>query len=430
MPRHQRPVIVINQYAIPRNRGGGTRHIDLFGRLDKWRPTIIASAYSHSDHENIRTDDTQFVLLSGVKYAGNGPARVLGWVQFTAKAFFAGLRRPASVVYGSTPQLLAPYAAWALATVKRVPFVLEVRDLWPESIVAAGSLREGTTVHRILVGLERFLYQRAARIVVVTDGWQDHMRSLGIDPAKMVVVPNGTELADFEVAEARDELRREYGIDGYTAIFAGSHGKKDGIDLIVEAAREVPDVHFLLIGGGPMKEPMRERARELGLTNIEFRDAIPKNELPRLLKACDLGLHVVSPLPVFDKGMSPNKLFDYLAAGLPVVSNAKYPLRNVISDDQVGVVVAPDELAAGIERARQADDATKQRWQQHATDLMTSTYSRSAAAATLEDVLDTVVSQRRARLSRTPSLGQRVSGQVASAGASLRSLVRRARTPK
>lgn len=400
MSRHQRPVIVMNQYALPRDLGGGTRHIDLFGRLEKWRPTLIATSYSHIERKKIHTDDKRFVMVPGMPYSHNGPARMIGWVQYTVEAFFAGLRRPAAVVYGSSPQLLAPFGSLALATVKRVPFVLEVRDLWPESIVAAGSLREGSTLHRILVKMEKFLYQRADRIVVVTDGWQDHMRSLGIDPAKMVVVPNGTELSDFVVDEPRDLLRSEYGIDGFTAIFAGAHGKKDGIDLIVEAARKVPDVNFLLIGGGPMKEPMRQRAEELGLTNIEFRDAIPKSQLPRLLKACDLGLHVVSPLPVFDKGMSPNKLFDYLAAGLPVVSNARYPLRNVITDDQVGIMVDPDGLAEGIQQARQADRPTLERWQQNATQLMEERYSRSTAAKTLEDVLDTVLQERRERRAR------------------------------
>ena len=269
--------------------------------------------------------------------------------------------------------------------------VMEVRDLWPESIVAYGALQRGSALHKVLTALEAWLYRNAERIIVVTDGWEEHFASLGIDPAKLQVIPNGTEPKDFIVDADRETLRREYGIDGTTAIFAGSHGPKDGIPLILNAAAKLDGINFVLIGDGSAKDEAIAEAKARNLTNVEFRDPIPKSELPRLLRACDVGLHVVAPLDVFNKGMSPNKLFDYLASDLPVVTNARIPLQRVISDDEVGAVVDPDDIATGITRVLAADQSTRERWRAHAQMLMSTKYSRDAASRLLEQLLDEVV---------------------------------------
>ena len=387
----KRPVLVINQYALPRNKGGGTRHIDLFGRLEKWRPTIVATSRNHSTGEVMTADDDRFVFLPSPAYHGNGIARMVGWGVFATESFLYGLWPKSAVVVGASPQLLVPASALALARIKRVPFVMEVRDLWPESIVAYGALQRGSALHKVLTALEAWLYRNAERIIVVTDGWEEHFASLGIDPAKLQVIPNGTEPKDFIVDADRETLRREYGIDGTTAIFAGSHGPKDGIPLILNAAAKLDGINFVLIGDGSAKDEAIAEAKARNLTNVEFRDPIPKSELPRLLRACDVGLHVVAPLDVFNKGMSPNKLFDYLASDLPVVTNARIPLQRVISDDEVGAVVDPDDIATGITRVLAADQSTRERWRAHAQMLMSTKYSRDAASRLLEQLLDEVV---------------------------------------
>lgn len=389
-------VLVIQHYAMPRDQGGGTRHIDLFGRLQKWTPTIVASNFGHTSRSKVTTSDKRFKLVPVPAYGDNGLSRMAGWAVFAAEAFAVGLWPKAHVVFGSSPHMLAPVAAMALAKVKGAPFVLEVRDLWPESIVAAGQLREGSKLHKVLVGLETVLYKQAARIVVVTGGWEDHIAALGADPSKVVVIPNGTEVSDFEVSESKEELRERYGISGYTAVFAGSHGPYVGLPLLLDAAEQLPHVNFLLVGAGADKQKAIEDAQRRGLTNVTFRDPVAKSELPSLLRACDVGIHSVTPQPVFDKGMSPNKLFDYLAAGLPVVTNAKVPLRTVVQDDLCGAVVEPDGIAEGVERVRQADEATLRRWRDSAMELMTTRFSRTSAAQTLERVLDEVLAEKRA----------------------------------
>lgn len=389
-------VIVIEQYSQPRDQGGGTRHADLFDRLAGWETTIIASNVSHYTGKPYRTSDDRFVLLPIPTYSGNGAMRMVGWCIFGAEAVVAAARRPADLIYGSSPQLLSALAGLVVARLKGVPFVMEVRDLWPESIVAMGHLREGSAVHRILVTLEAMLYRGAERIVVVTPGWEDHLAAFGVDPAHVVAISNGTEASDFYVAEDREVLRERYGITGYTAVYAGAHGPANRVDLTLDAAEALPEVNFLMIGSGSKKDWAIEEAAKRGLTNVEFRDPIPKAELPALLKACDVGLHVIAPLKVLDAGMSPNKLFDYLAAGLPVVSNAAYPLRRVAADDVVGAMVGPEELVAGIRRVRDADAATRQRWAANTEELL-QRFSRTTASETLEKTLDEAAAEPRRR---------------------------------
>ena len=383
-----RHALVINQYAFPREYGGITRNFDMFNRLAGWKFRIISSARHHYTGEKMTSVDERFTLVPVPSYSSNGPMRVVGWAVFAAESFAVGLFKRFDVVFASSPQLLAPVAGLALAKLTRKPFVLEVRDLWPESLVTGGSLAEGSRLHRLLVAVERTLYRHAAQIIVVTAGWEDHFAEMEIDTSKVNVVPNGADLAEFDVPETKDELRAQYGIDGFTAVFSGNHSTYVGLELIVDAAEQLPDVNFLLVGSGSRKQWARDEVAQRGLTNVTFHDQVPKDQLVRLLKAADAGLHTIKPQSVFDKGMSPNKLYDYLASGLMVVSNAKEPLREVISDDEVGAVVDPTDLVNGIRRVRDADEATRTRWRERAHHLMTDRFSLQASANRLRAAME------------------------------------------
>lgn len=383
-----RRVTVINHYAFPPGSGGITRNFDMFSRLKHWTPHFYAANINHTSGQKMTVDDPRYTLVPIPQYSGNGAKRILGWVAFAAGAGARALVRPADVIFASSPQILAPAAAMVVAKLRRKPFVVEIRDLWPDSLVSGGAVKEGSLLHKILVGLERTIYANARQIVVVPRGWEEHFEELGINTDKLTVVPNGADLAEYEVPESRDELRSQYGISGFTAVFSGTHANYVGLDLIIDAAQKLPDVNFLLVGGGARKQWAIDEVAERGLTNVTFHDQVPKSELVRILKACDVGLHTVTPQKVFNKGMSPNKLYDYMAAGLAVVSNAKVPLRDVISDDEVGAVVDPYDLVEGISRVRDADQATRDRWHARGHDLMAHQFSLQASVNKLEAVLD------------------------------------------
>lgn len=382
-------VLVLNQFALPRDQGGGTRHADLFSRLSGWKPTIVAGNRNHYSQQVFETADQSFRLVKVPEQDGGARQRLYSWLSYCRQASILGLRTRPDVVYASSPHLLAPLTGWMLARATRKPYVLEVRDLWPESFVAAGLLREHSSVHKALMLLEKFLVRRADEIVVVTGGWESHFRALGADMARYTVVPNGTEPYDLHMSAAeRETLRSQLGIHGVTAVFAGAHGPKDGIDLILDAATKCPEINFLLLGSGPVKKAAQERATSDGLTNVVFRDPVAKDELPRILAACDIGIHAVSPLPVFKLGMSPNKLFDYMAAGLPIVSNAGESVRALVGDGAVGYVGESDALVDSLRAITRASSQERRDFAARGKSLISDRFSRARAAEILGSVLD------------------------------------------
>ena len=271
-------VLVLHQYAIPRSQSGGTRHVDLFSRVEGWSPLIVATNRHHFSQEIFQTDDERFKLVWVPRYTGASLARMAGWAIFAAQAAVIGLtRRKVDAVYASTPQLLAPVAGALVATLRRVPLIVEVRDLWPESIIGAGALRRGSHTHRLLVGLERWIYKRADRIVAVTPGWEEHFAGLDVDLDKLHVVSNGTEVDDFIVTEDRDALRSEFGLTGFTAVYAGAHGPANALDLLLDAGKDLPEINLLFVGAGSQKARLQQRSRAEGLLNVEFRGPMPKD---------------------------------------------------------------------------------------------------------------------------------------------------------
>ncbi|TDP80075.1 glycosyltransferase involved in cell wall biosynthesis [Brachybacterium sp. AG952] len=394
----RRHVVVLNQFALPLSQGGGTRHTELFSRLDGWSHQIIAGNRNHYTQEVFRTQEKSFRLVPVSTQRGGAAARLAGWVAYSAQAFWHTVRAPrVDVVYASTPHPLTPLAGWAAARVRRAPFVLEVRDLWPESIVSAGKLKRGSAVHRILSAVERFSVRQADQVVGVTEGWDSHFRALGSTPFH--VVPNGAEFRGKSAGQpARDLSKLRPDVAGPFGIFAGAHGPKDGIDAILDAASAHPTVGFTLIGSGVMKDPAKERVQREGLSNVTFLDPVPKAELAGILAAFDFGIHAVSPLNVFSKGMSPNKLFDYLAHDMPVVSNAGGALDRIVGDGPIGVVTS--DLAVSVARFLETGTDEKEKWATNRRNLMTGRYSRTSSARTLKGILDAAVASRTA--SRRP----------------------------
>lgn len=380
--------LVLNQYALPRSEAGGTRHIDLFSRVHGWEPLIVASRRNHYTQEIFETADERFKLAWVPPYSGTGISRIAGWAIFAIQAAVIGLtRRRVDVVYASTPQMLVPVAGVLVSKFRRIPLVVEVRDLWPESIVGVGALRRGSHFHRALMNLERWIYRRADQIVVVTPGWGEHFNRLGIDAKRVHVISNGSETQDFVVSEDRDSLRSEFGLQGFTAIYAGAQGPANALDLLLDAAKELPEISILLVGAGSQTARLLRRAADEGLSNVEFRNPVSKEQLPRLLTACDVGIHSVEPLPVLTQGVSPNKLFDYMASGIPVVSNAEEGLRDIILDDMCGRLGAPDSLADCLRQVYEATDEQRTAWGERGRQLVSTRFSRSAAAAKLESLL-------------------------------------------
>jgi glycosyltransferase involved in cell wall biosynthesis len=343
-------LLIVNHFALAPDMGGGTRHIELGRELTRrgWRVTIAASDFHVLERSYARratasdkrvidetVDGVRMRWLWSSPYERNDGKRIANWLSFARS--LVGVRwsdDPPDVVLGSSPQLFAALGAWRVARRLGVPFVFEVRDLWPESLGVAGA-RRGPGYWGLWL-LARFLYRAASRIVVLARGVQTYLERLGIPASRIVYVPNGADLGAFVAPAERsgDVLR---------IVYAGAHGPANGLDVVLSAAvalRDEPRVRFLLVGDGPAKESLVARARAEAITNVEFLDPVPKARIPQLLASCDAGLMVLKDVPLFAFGVSPNKLFDYWGAGLPVICNVPGEVAGWVRDANGGIQAA------------------------------------------------------------------------------------------
>jgi len=368
-----RRLLWVNHFAVAPSDGGGTRHFDLAHALRPhgWQVTIAASdfhlhsrGYTRRPTPNARAaiaervDDVDFLWLWAAPYTTNDWRRARNWLSFShslGRLTPNGAPLP-ELIIGSSPHLFAALAALRMARRLCVPFVLEVRDLWPESIVAAGG-RRGPAYHALGL-LAKYLYARADRIIVLARGTGDHLAGLGVDPQRIVYVPNG--------ADPTPAARRQSHPDApFTLVYAGAHGPANGLDTVLDAAALIRDqaVRIVLVGDGPSKSALQSRAAQEQLSNVEFHDPVPKTAMPALLASAHAGLMVLRDAPLFTFGVSPNKLFDYLAAGLPVVCNVPGDVAAMLRSASAGEQAAdatPRALANAILRlAQQTPDALR-----------------------------------------------------------------------
>lgn len=227
---------------------------------------------------------------------------------------------------------------------RRKPFVFEVRDLWPELPRAMGVIRNPLVLWAMGV-LEWVSYRSAHRLIGLSPGIVEGIAHRGVAPARIAMVPNGCDLDIFSSDEApwQPEAVRD---DDLLAVFAGAHGLANGLDAVLDAAavlrrRGREDIRIVLIGNGMRKAALIERAERNGLRNVVFLDPVRKTELVGLLKRADVGLQVLADVPAFYYGTSPNKFFDYIAVGLPVLNNYPGWLAGLIEEAGCGIVVPP-----------------------------------------------------------------------------------------
>lgn len=371
---------------------GGTRHAELASHLSRWRATIIAGNRNLLTRQPVAFD-AAFRPVWVWPYAGNGPARILNWMSYAVTSLAAGLRlRGVDLVYASSPHLLAGLSGWAVARLRRVPLVLEVRDLWPDVLVDMGTLTTSSPVYKVLRHLEHFLYRQAARIVVLAAGSKRRLIEIGVDEAKVHVIPNGADPEDFRAPGDRASLRARFGFTGFVVVYAGAHGPANGLDLVLDAAATLratePDVTFVLVGDGVEKARLQARAEQEALDNVRFLEPVPKSEMPALLAAADAGLHVLADVALFRYGVSPNKLYDYLAAGLPTVTNTPGEVAGIVREAHAGAAVEPTAIVEGVRRLARATDEERARWGENGRGWMVANRSRRSLAASLEAVFD------------------------------------------
>lgn len=277
--------------------------------------------------------------------------RMISYASFMTSATLIGFLRIAQpdVVIATSPQLLCGIAGYLLAKRFRAPFVLEVRDLWPESILAVEAMQDNPII-RALKGLARFLYNHANRIVTVGNGYkQEICERHGISLDAMEVVPNGIDTSLFAPLKSENEVRREFGWgDRFVVLYLGTHGMAHALHSVLDAAAQLRDqsqILFAFVGEGAEKDNLKKMAEIRKLSNVQFIDQQPKHRVPFFYDACDLGLVTLRAAKLFQTVL-PSKIFEFLGMAKPIVLTVDGEARRLVEQAQAGWYVPPENPEA------------------------------------------------------------------------------------
>lgn len=357
---------------------------------------IIPLSYRGKLYEKQNLDGIEvrrvFVLTSTRKSFG---VRLGLYGSYAIGATIAGVlveRKPFDMIYATSPPLFSGAAGLAISYLRRIPFVFEVRDLWPESAIALGELRNATAIHWA-TQLELACYHRAQKIIVVSKGIRKNIVKRNIPEEKIALVENGanTELFHFHPLE-RERLRSEFGYsDRFICIYAGILGLAQGLETILEAARLLkgdPVFHFILLGEGPKKADLMLLKEKLELSNVTFMQEVPREEVPKLLSMADTAVVPLKKRTVF-QGAIPSKMFDAWACELPVILSAEGEAQELLEKAQAGICVPPEnpyEVAKALITLRNNSDE-RIRMGKRGREFTKQYYSRQALAQRLIHIL-------------------------------------------
>ncbi|MEE1867164.1 glycosyltransferase family 4 protein [Pseudomonas auratipiscis] len=360
-------VWILNHYAQEPGGAGGTRHYHLAKSLRAygWKASIIAASVEHQSGrqrlavaEKSRLDHYNgipFLWLRTTEYEGNGAARMRNMLEYSLSVLkpgaLAALDKP-DVIIGSSVHPFAAAAGAILGWRHKVPFVFEVRDLWPQTLIDMGRLRDKSLTARALRVLEKWLYKRAKRIVVLLPKASEYITPMGIDAEKVVWIPNGVDLEDFPKPAERPVSEK------FTVMYFGAHGPANGLDNVLKAQKlletdpATAHVSLRIIGNGPCKNDLIALAEQLGLQKVSFENAVPKREIPGLAAEADAFVFNLIDAPVFKFGISSNKLFDFMAGARPILFCCDAG-NNPVEDAGAGLTVSPGNPEALAEATRE-----------------------------------------------------------------------------
>ena len=400
----------VSQYASTPDQQFTTQY-DLARKLvDKGhRVTFFAAGFSHYKFEEIRLkageswrdelcNGVRFVWIKTPPYRTNDWRRAYNISSFAWRAYWNARRRREvpDVVIGTTFHPLSSLCAYCISVSKSRPFIFEVKDLWPLTMIEFGKLSPRGPLALVLGFLEKFLARRASKIMTTLPGVGDYYAKLGVPQQKTAWIPNGLELSRYANLKSYDGRLPT----PFVLLYAGGHVSANALETIIRAAQIVQqtdnDAQFVFVGGGQQKTQLVKLAEELHLRNIQFRDAVPKTELHRILESADAFILSMRDLPgLYKYGMSFNKLCDYVASGRPVLfaGNSSY---NVVKEYQCGIVVPPEDpqaFAEAIREFRRLTDEQRAEMGKNAIRCAKERFDISMLADRLEKMLISVVDE-------------------------------------
>ena len=364
-------ILIIHQAFASINEPGGTRHHE-FARLLTTRGhkvTVIASRISYitgSDTHQANSEMEGVTILRAAVYDAHHKSfvhRIFAFFSFMFSSFWTGLGvKNVDLVWGTSPPIFQGVTAWVLARIKSAKFLFEVRDLWPQFAIAVGVLTNPILIF-LSEWLERFLYQHADRVMVNSPGFLQPVSGRGAK--RMDLIPNGADPSMFDPSDSGAAFRQSNKLENkFIALYAGAHGMSNDLNIILESASLLANeknIHIVFLGDGKEKSALMAQANEMNLSNVTFLSSVPKTEMASALAGADACIAILKPLEEY-KTTYPNKVFDYMAAGRPVVLAIDGVIRDVVEAADCGIFATPgnaEEIAEAIRKL--AADAKQSR---------------------------------------------------------------------
>ncbi|MCX7177134.1 MAG: glycosyltransferase family 4 protein [Proteobacteria bacterium] len=356
----------------------------------------IFEGYRNRLWQRERIDGVEVIRLWTYITANEGfLRRTLDYVSFMVVAILATPFLPRSdVIVSTSPQFFTPCAAYVVSRLKRLPWVFELRDLWPDSIVAVGAMKE-TLLIRALRKLEYFLYRKATRIVSVTQSFREILSKNGIDAGKIEVVPNGADLEAYRPGERSGKLAEKFACEGkFVAAYVGTIGLAHGLGTLLDAAeqlRERGDIAFVIVGAGAEEKTLMAEVVRRGLDNVHFAGSVSKAEVREYWRFCDVAMVLLRDSPLF-RHVLPSKMFEAMSTERPIILGVKGESEAVLKESGAGISIPPEDsgaLAAAILRLA-ADREERIAMGKAGREFVTSRFNRDVLATRMLDVLGRV----------------------------------------
>jgi glycosyltransferase involved in cell wall biosynthesis len=360
-------ILLLNQVFVSPGEPGHTRHFELAQALRQKGHEMVIIASNLNYQTGIPVDPTQKSTfeqnLEGVRVIRipifsaihqSYFSRIRSFQSFMFRSIGTAMRIPdVDLVMGTTPPLFQALSAWWVSFWRHKPFLLEVRDLWPDFAIDMGVIKNPIVIW-LARGLEKFLYKRATRVLVNSPAYPSIIEKKGIRKEKIVFIPYGTDINMFSPKVDGSKIRKELGIKKeFLVVYTGALGQANDIDTLLRASeylKKNTNIKIALFGDGKQRERLEAEARRLKLDNIIFAGARPKKDMPSVVASADACLAILEDIPMF-RTTYPNKVFDYMAAGKPTILVIAGVIREVLEEARGGIFVEPgnaEKLAQSI----------------------------------------------------------------------------------
>lgn len=395
-------ILYIHQYFLTPNESSATRSYWISQEfIERGHHVTMISSTSGQRHkpgvEMIDGIEVHYVLNPYDNYM-SAPRKIWAFVNFIRLAIReAKQQKNVDLVYATSTPLTIGYIAMRLKTKKKWPYVFEVRDLWPEFPIQIGAIKNKMAI-RFLRSMERKIYQRSEFVVALSPGMQDGVIAAGTPKEKTAMIPNMSKPDKFYPHDPSAEIVEKFGLDlsKFNVIHFGSMGRANGLQYIVEAAKVcrdkgVDDIEFIFMGSGVTEPVAKELCKKYGLANVKFLGHHNMATVAEVVNCCDASITSFMDLPILATN-SPNKLFDSLSAGIPIIVNSAGWTKDMVEQHNCGFYVDvkhPEQLAEKLIEVKDNKELLAE-WGRNARKLSEEVYDKDILTAQVADVVESV----------------------------------------